>query len=203
MKPTCDEIRERAFHDGLDSPAAAEWRAHCRSCPDCRTELFILENLERQAVEDRQHLGRDEVQKLLDTARSQPRRHRANPLLVWGLRAACVAALLIVSVGLFPGEFASQMRTRVQAWFDGKPLPDAPESLLRMTRANQPQTLPNQPVPAAATVPAADLDRQLRLIRDRVDRRRESLQHLLERDFGPFSPEDACYAPSCLAIRNA
>jgi len=78
MKPTCDKIGERAFCDGLDSPAAAEWRAHCRVCPDCRTKLFILENLERQASEERQHLGRDEGQKLLKTARSQ--RHKTGQI---------------------------------------------------------------------------------------------------------------------------
>ncbi len=194
MKPKCDEIRERAFRDGLDSPAAAEWRAHCRSCPDCRTELFILENLERQACQERQHLGRGEVEKLLATARSYKRERRSNPVLVWGFRAACAAALLLLGAGLFPGEFAASLRHNMQAWLqgDGKlsPQPGSPAV------AKAEKTTPSEPVPAAAAMPNEELDRQLEGLRNGLERRRRSLERLLERDFGPFSPEGAWHVAS-------
>lgn len=190
MKPKCDEIRERAFRDGLDSPAAAEWRAHCRSCQDCRTELFILENLERQACQDRQHLGREEVEKLLATARSYKRERRSNPVLVWGLRAACAAALLLVGAGLFPGEFAANLRHNMQAWLQGENNPSPQAGSVAVAKAGNP-TLPTEPVPAAVTAPTEELDRQLETLRHGLERRRHSLERLLERDFGPFSPEGA------------
>jgi hypothetical protein len=208
MKPKCEEIRERAFRDGLEGPAAAEWRAHCRSCPDCRTELFILEHLERQASEERQHLGRDEVQTLLETARNQKRRRTANPILVWGLRAACVTGLLVLGIGLLPSEFGGHMRVRIQCWLQGKPQPDAPATSLAAKRsgetdASRASATPSQPVPAAVKQPAPHLDHKLRDIRERMDRRRESLQRLLERDFGPSNPEGAWHAVLPLALQNA
>jgi hypothetical protein len=200
MKPNCDEIRERAFRDGLDSRAAAEWRAHCRSCPDCRTELFILENLERQAIEERQHLGRDEVAKLLASARNYQRRERTpNRVLVWGLRAACVSALLLVATALLPGELGGGMRQRLEALLDG----DAPANGMPTQAARPAVSQPSAPVPAAATVPDEDLDRQLRGLRQGLDRRRQSLERLLERDFGPFNPEGAFHAVPRLAHANA
>lgn len=202
MKPkTCDEIREQAFRDGLDSPAAAEWRAHCRSCPDCRTELFILENLERQASEERQHLGRDEVAKLLATARSYQRERTPNPVLVWGLRAACVTALLLLGAGLFPGELGGSVRQRVQAWLRGT------DEATTTAAASRPEienpTLPTEPVPAAVTAPTEELDRQLRGLRQGMERRRRSLERLLERDFGPFNPEGAWHVALRTAPENA
>jgi hypothetical protein len=208
MKPKCEEIRERAFRDGLGSPAAAEWRNHCRSCPDCRTELFILEHLERQASEERQHLGRDEVQKLLDTARTRHHPRRANPILVWGLRAACLVGLLVLGVGLLPGDFSGSVRTRIRAWLQGRPAADTPAGSMtagRTTRGNSTKTSasPTQPVPAAVTQPAPELDHRLREMRERMNRRRESLQRLLERDFGPLTPEGAWHVSLPLALRNA
>jgi hypothetical protein len=206
MKPKCEEIRERAFRDGLGSPAAAEWRSHCRSCPDCRTELFILEHLERQASEERQHLGRDEVQKLLDTARSQHHRRTANPILVWGLRAACIAGLLAVGASFLPGDFAVRVRTRVHAWLQGGTPSGSPAPSLtagRTNRVDPSKPLPSQPIPAAVTQPAPELDHQLRDMRERMNRRRESLQRLLERDFGPLTPEGAWHVEFPSALQNA
>jgi len=195
MKPNCDEIRERAFRDGLDSRAAAEWRAHCRSCPDCRTELFLLENLERQAIAERQHLGRDEVAKLLASARSYQRERTPNRVLVWGLRAACVSALLLVATALLPGEFGSGMRQRLEALLEAEtPAPAAPRQAARPA-----PSLPTQPVPAAVTAPDEELERQLRGLRRGLDHRRQSLERLLERDFGPFNPEGAFHAAPRLA----
>lgn len=206
MKPkTCDEIREQAFRDGLDSPAAAEWRAHCRSCPDCRTELFILENLERQASEERQHLGRDEVAKLLATARSYQRERTPNLVLVWGLRAACVTALLLLGAGLFPGEFGGSVRQQLQAWLqgsDGGPVSVAANEAAARSETENP-TLPTEPVPAAVTAPTGELDRQLRGLRQGMERRRHSLERLLERDFGPFNPEGAWHVALRTAPENA
>ncbi len=199
MKPNCDEIRERAFRDGLDSRAAAEWRAHCRSCPDCRTELFILENLERQAIEERQHLGRDEVAKLLASARVYQRERAPNRVLAWGLRAACVSALLLVAAALVPGEFGSGMRHRLEALLeaDSPPVGRPPQAIRPAA------SLPGTPVPAAVTAPQEELDRQMHGLRRCLDRRRQSLERLLERDFGPFNPEGAFHAAPRLAHSHA
>lgn len=195
MKPTCDEIRERAFRDGLDSRAAAEWRAHCRSCPDCRTELFILENLERQAAEERQHLGRQEVAQLLASARNCRREPQPNRLLVWGLRAACVAGLLLIAGALLPGDFGAGMRSRLEGWLGAEaPVAGSPPQALRAEAVAA--SLPDEPVSMDATAPAEVLDRQLRGLRQGLDRRRQSLERLLERDFGPFNPGDARHGTS-------
>lgn len=199
MKPNCDEIRERAFRDGLDSRAAAEWRAHCRSCPDCRTELFILENLERQAVEERQHLGRDEVAKLLASARSYQRERAPNRVLVWGLRAACVSALLLLAAALLPGEFGGGMRHRLEAMLEA----DTPAGGKAPQALRPAAALPSEPVPAAVTAPQEELDRQMRGLRRGLDRRRQSLERLLERDFGPYNPEGAFHAAPRLAHSHA
>jgi len=195
MKPKCDQIRERAFRDGLDSPAAAEWRAHCRSCPDCRTEIFILENLERQAAEERQHLGRDEVEKLLATARSHKNRRRPNHVLIWGMRAACFLALLVVGAGLLPGEQAARLRLRVESWLRGGESADGvlADATTRDVQAGPAAgaVAPVGPVPPAVLVPAATVQRDMQRLRNSLESRRQSLKRLLERDFGPFTSEGA------------
>ena len=198
MKPKCEQIRERAFRDGLDSPAAAEWRAHCRSCPDCRTELFILDNLERQAAESRQHLGREEVAKLLETARRRER--AAAPELRVGLgalRAACFLALLAVGVGLLPGERAERVRREVESWLGGGEvlagrLSDAaPDGELRRDPVSA------GPVVPAVLVPAASVQRDMLQLRRSLERRRQSLRRAARTGFRPVRPGGclACLLP--------
>lgn len=196
MKPKCEQIRERAFRDGLDSPAAAEWRAHCRTCPDCRTEIFILENLERQAQEERQHLRREDVEKLLETARNHNVGRKRNLLLVWGLRAACFLALLAIGAGLLPGERAQRVRSRIESWLrgDGSVSASLGDSTEGTEIGPAPGAVaPSGPVPAAVLVPAASVQRDMRQLRRSLEDRRQSLRRLLERDFGVFGPEDAWY----------
>ena len=95
MKPSCRRLRERALEAGMDSAAAAAWRAHCSSCPDCQTEQFLLTALRRQRQNERQHLGQREVAELLEAARlSHERRRRVAPLKAWAWRGASLVLLV-------------------------------------------------------------------------------------------------------------
>ena len=98
MRSRCETLRERALRTGLNGKAALPWRIHCRSCPNCRKELYLLETLERQAVNERRHLGRSELAALLATAQEQHKSPRPlQSVRAWSLRLACLCVLIVAA----------------------------------------------------------------------------------------------------------
>ncbi len=203
MSSRCDRLREQALSNGLNSRAGLAWRVHCRSCEDCRTELFILETLERQALSERNHLGRREVAMLMSRVRAV---HEAKPaapaVLTWGLRIAGVAAVVFV-IGLLPRPGSDDF-----AGMDG--------ALARAGRGSSPATA-GLAVAAPTTEPTAGsaLDRggessfrggpaaqsarscrrRIRDLRRRIDARRDNLLKLLEHELGESCDQDVWDAP--------
>ncbi|MCK5804909.1 MAG: hypothetical protein KAI66_18880 [Lentisphaeria bacterium] len=108
MQSRCEQLRERTLRDGLDSTSAQVWRIHARSCEACRTELFIIESLKSQSLEDKQHIARTDYEVLLKVAEEhcagrRKRSERANPLLIWSLRVACVCLVASIAARLMQG----------------------------------------------------------------------------------------------------
>lgn len=203
MKRSCDRLRDKAFQAGMDSPQAAAWRVHCRSCPDCQTELYLLEALQRQARSERQHLGKRELSELLEVARqSQEQRRRVAPLKAWLWRAASVCLLAGVAwhVGhlarpaVSPSEPAGAGLSLAAslpdaAWGDyGVPVLSAgSEHDWAMGQLSSPAL----PAPRPGVVPGQFVQELLLDLRDEVDRRREELIELDDDDIGGREPEDA------------
>ena len=213
MKRRCDQLRERALRAGLGSAEASAWREHCRSCPDCRTEQFLLETLQRQAQSQRQHLGRRELNELLAAARRcQERRRRAAPLRAWIRRAAsvCLLATATWHFGrmLRPAATAATAPLALTLAMDGLgpvsgnylvPLsPGGMDSDGALT-AGARNALP-RPLPALA--PGHFVQDLLLDLRDEMDARRQELIRLQDRDAGGWERDDAweCVLPSNLAV---
>jgi len=213
MKRRCDQLRERALRAGLGSPEASAWREHCQSCPDCRTEQFLLETLQRQAQSQRQHLGRRELNELLGAARRcQERRRRAAPVKAWIWRAASVCLLAGVTwhfgqmLRSTQAEAAAPMSLTLAMDVLGPsggnyrvPLsPGGTDSDGALTGGAR-NALP-RPLPALATghfVQDLMLD-----LRDEIEERRQELIRLQDRDAGGWERDDAweCVLPSNLAV---
>jgi len=191
MRSDCEKLREQALNEGLNGKAALAWRVHCRTCPDCRTELYVLETLQRQAVRERQdyHLSRREVAALLETAREYSR-HRSPLALAWtwSLRLACAVFAVLMAAQFFSGspDAAAPHRSSfvVQA---------PAEATLAAPTAATPRS---PPVPAARAVPLSRIlpwpealpigtvEWRLQTLRRQVSVRREALLELMDRDLG-------------------
>ena len=179
MRSRCDKLRELALRDGIESSRGSAWRLHCRSCENCRTELYILETLQRQAVQERTHLGRREVAVLLEQVRHhQAGKDRPPPFRTWAFRLACLwAAAACVAffssrtdsfgpdTGGGPGAAASGDRSGVSLAV-ARPAFSQP--------AGEEQSIAS---------PGSSLDSRLRQLRRRVMHRRESLQQLMDDEF--------------------
>lgn len=192
MNSRCDRLRERALSDGLDSRASLAWRVHCRSCENCRTELFILETLERQAVSERNHLGRREVALLMARVRELNETKRpASSFWVWGVRAASVAAIVFV-VGILPrpntvdfpgmeGALASAGRQQATAAVTPSSSIEAPAGVTGAASGA---------AAASALPPGTSCQRRIRELRQRINARRDNLLKLLEHELGDSCDQD-------------
>jgi|GEM_PF-1168633 len=215
MKRRCDTLREKALQAGMGTPQADAWREHCRSCPDCRTELFLLDALQRQSRSERQHLGKRELSELLEVARkSHERRRRVAPLKAWLWRAASFC--LLTGVAWHVGHL-DILRPRVADATDGSNLSlvaSAPDSacgnygvpLLSSVSAHdravgQPLSPEDLPAPLPGIVPGQFVQELLLNLRDEVDRRRQELLDLEDDQHGGWEPDDAWHLvlPSNLA----
>ena len=213
MKRRCKILRERALKAGLDSPEASMWRIHSRSCPDCQTEHFLLEALQRQAKAQRQHLGRAEVTELLETARKHHgRRHRPHLMRTWLWRAALLALLLGVTWHLSRSGRVRQVAesTPVQILAQvaddacgnyGIPLFSAcseHKRVLDQMATSSASTTAPQPV----IMPEFFFRDRLLNIREEIESRRQDILERFERDFGDWDRDDAweMVLPSNVAI---
>lgn len=202
MNRNCDKLRERALQAGMESAEAAAWRIHCRHCPDCRTELFLLETLQRQARCERQHLGKRELSELLEVARrSYDRRRRTAPVKAWLWRAASVCLLAGVAwhAGRLgrppvPAEGAGANLTFLAASPDaaygnyGVPLAAAGSDHDRALRT---LSSPPQPAPLPGIVPGQFVHDLLLNLRDEIEQRRQELLDLQDDAEGGWEPGDA------------
>jgi hypothetical protein len=161
------------------------WRVHCRACEDCRTELFILETLQRQAVEERRHLGRREVDALLLQVRSHQAKQRRVPVVWdWAYRLASVC-VVVLAVGLVHRQVS---RDRASAGYlgragDGQPLASS-EVIPRRTAAAS-----GLDADAAGRLDPR-LEPRLRQVRGQVMSRRGRLLKLMETDLGESERQD-------------
>jgi hypothetical protein len=212
MKRNCDKLREKALQAGMDSSHAAAWRVHCRSCPDCQTELFLLEALQRQSRSVRQHLGKRELSELLEVARqSHARRRRAAPLKAWLWRAASVC--LLAGVAWHVGRLDSLRPQTETAGLSLTLLASAPDAAcgnygvpLLSTASQHDLALgqlpsPALPAPLPDIVPGQFVQELLLNLRDEVERRRQELLDLQDDHNGGWEPDDAWHLvlPSNLA----
>lgn len=94
---------------GEDSEDYSAWVRHCRRCPDCRSELFILEALREDAEGKRVHLPRESVAKLsaIAQARYGGRRRRRPLRLLWGFtwKVSALAAMVVFLLHVVPMDF--------------------------------------------------------------------------------------------------
>jgi hypothetical protein len=195
----------------MDSPAAAAWRAHCQSCPDCRTEQFLLDTLQRQAQSERQHLGQRELAELLAAARQcQERRRRVAPAKAWAWRLASVCLLATITWHL--GRTFTPRPSPAPAYLSfageapgaasgnyGVPLYSAGSAHDGAVRQG---TNPALPAPLPDLVPGQFVQDLLLNLRDEMDERRQELIELQDRDAGGWERDDAweCVLPANLAV---
>ncbi len=210
MRSRCDRLREEALTHGSDSPSSRVWRIHARSCPKCRTEIFVLETLEDQALSERRHLGRKEVAELLAEARRQ---HGARPGrrfaggLAWSLRFACLVAICTgAAYLLYMGPGAGHPRE--QDLTAALSLPDANGgnySVPLLSPAAEHEAAIREILSSQSGEPAGrpnirSLDQRVRRLRRAVERRREALLELLERDLGEQMRQDVLDASGSSAM---
>jgi len=198
MNRRCDRLREQALSGGLDSRAGLAWRIHCRSCEDCRTELFILETLERQALSERNHLGRREVAVLM--ARVQELNEARRPVSAfwtWGVRAASVAAVIFV-IGILPRsntvDFPGMEGALASVGRQQSACAAAPSSSPTEVSAGVTGVVPGTAASSALS-PGTSCQRRIRNLRRRIDARRENLLKLLEHELGDSLDQDVWDAP--------
>lgn len=192
MRRTCEELREAALDGGLSSKASLAWRKHARSCPCCRTELHILDTLQRQALDERHHLGRREVAALLRSAQEDRAvRHPLAAVWTWSLRLACLCLVFLVLAELRPGGGRS-----AHARADGAPAPGPTLAASALPAAKDSHALSPAERTASETmawpVPPEDngISKRLRELRRRIESRHGTLLELIERDLGDRSRLD-------------
>ncbi|NMA47747.1 MAG: hypothetical protein GX945_14420 [Lentisphaerae bacterium] len=115
MSRKCDILREKAMRGGEGSPAEAAWKRHGRECPDCHAEIYVLDTLRRQALNERMHLPRKDMAMLVDVVRQQYRQPREERSGFWhttwqlSWKAAALAVLVFSLLQVIPGEWASNL----------------------------------------------------------------------------------------------
>ena len=203
MGRRCEELRQKALTAGLDSKAALAWRVHCRSCPDCRTELFVLETLERQAMQERRHLKRSEITRLLQAAHDR-RIPEKTPPLTWALRGACAVLVMLVLFEFVPRD---SYRTVTTASADssaqtGLVAGAGAESGSAATDSNLvsvsgrgdtdgTDALDNAFMSMPVDVPMGPVERRVNQLQEDVEERRRALLDVLDNDSTVDRPEDA------------
>ncbi len=184
MSNRCEQLRSKAIAAGLSSKDAMIWRVHCKSCENCRTELFILETLQRQSTEEHRHLPSGQVARLLREVKNRGIRSRRRS----GLRIAAnvVFALFVTAsaVAVLSGNSDAPLPTRTivpqasgesaTAGWRGSAAALFSQFPIRFSRnLNEP----------AKELPAADVvQEKLDSLRARVNMRREDLSDLCESD---------------------
>jgi hypothetical protein len=195
----------------MDSADASAWKAHCTSCPDCQTEQFLLTALRRQAQSERQHLGQREVAELLEAARlSHERRRRVAPLKAWAWRAASVCLLAgatwqigrVASVPPRPvAPFVTVVAEAPGPACGNYAVPLYSDSA-EVDGGGGQAISPALPAPLPDLAPGQFVQELLQNLRDEIDRRRQEVIDLQDRDAGGWERDDAweLVLPTNLAV---
>lgn len=205
MKRRCRTLRERALQAGAESPELAHWRIHARSCPECQTELYLVETLWRQSETQRQHLGRREVAELFAAARACRQNSKGSGLLRGVLGAAASLCLLLATswhltrvdrvrsiaesgsvhlLGLVADAAGGNYAIPLQ------PASPEHEQVMRQVAAGSSGT----PMPLPAALPGFLLRERLMGIREDLEFRRQELLDLQEQDLRDWGRDDAWHA---------
>lgn len=100
MARDCNFYRDQAMIDGLNSPAAARWRQHSHSCHGCKIEIQLLETMQGQASDSRQHLSSENYALLINNIKklSQQKAQKKWHSKFWQfcLKTAAAAAVVIL-----------------------------------------------------------------------------------------------------------
>lgn len=203
MSSRCEQLREAALDKGLDSRAGLLWRVHARSCTDCRTELEILQALQRQAVTERCHLGRDDVRLLLNQVREMQQQRNRRPYATrWMLGAAACAVFLLV-VGVV-GSLSNA--TRLLPSGAGIRAGAAASSDWSLSIASSGNAMRGVATPPAASTNASSpgashaasdgvrppsCEQRIRDLQEQLEERRVRLLHLIESELGDPNGQDA------------
>lgn len=194
MPVKCEHYRQGALVFGLRSPQGALWRRHSSGCPSCAREVRVLELLQEDAVEQRQHLpqrARREIVQVvecppLDAVR--PRRGWAHG--AWGVfwRAAALVVLLAVVFAVQPFAWR-RPGDAVARQGDGSALPFAEEFQVGADGgryvASASAVVMESPVLSWSQLRAAqgsEVSAGLHGLRRSVERQRQSLERLIDRE---------------------
>lgn len=193
MSKGCDELRDAALANGLESREGLAWRVHCRGCAKCREELFILETLQRQARDERRHLGRREVETLLQQVRTyQGRDRRPSPVWAWTWRLACLW-IVFAAAALVHRSLREEPRPSLAA--------GAPGDRVALAAPGAALGAPGTEItPAAAAAGAArPVGERIREVRQRVTTRKAQVLRLIDGDLGEPGRQDVWDSPIPLA----
>lgn len=201
MKRRCEELRGKAWRDGPQNRSYQVWRIHARSCPDCRTDLYLLETLQRQAVVERRHLGQTELSNLVRTASVQRSQVQQAPVAVvwgWSLRAFafCAIVVLLATVAYRRGTGLNRLRVReagdsslARHVATSAVMPSA-QNQARQLEANSSQLTPDEILSWPAGPPGGPIEKRLYRLRQRIEDHRDALLELLEHDVDERDGQD-------------
>lgn len=200
MSDSCRELRESALNKGLNSRESSIWRKHSRSCPDCRTELFMLETLDHEASTQRQHISRHEVDALFEEVRQRGEaRSRRAAVLNWSLSVLALAVICGLSARLyFVGKESRDLKAAAKQPADGPitehatPSPSSASKEIPVAEIVSPgnsrddytrkTTESAEPHSAGFLVEHRKRERQLRSLRSRVKSRRADLEKMMNNE---------------------
>ncbi len=211
MSRKCDVLREKAMRGGEGSPAEAAWKRHSRECPDCHAEIYVLETLRRQALNERMHLPRKDMAMLVDVVRQQyhqPRDDRRGFwLTTWQLswKAAALAVLVFSLLQVIPGEWATDLvrDDAVAAQLAADDVVGDQNSLMasadsgnyfvplsagvsELEMALLSATSPKDAATLPEVLPGQSIDRAIRQARQAVTQQRMKVMAQIERDMRAF-----------------
>jgi hypothetical protein len=211
MSRKCDILRERAMRGGEGSTAESAWKRHGRECPDCRAEIYVLETLKRQALNERMHLPRKDMAMLVDVVRQhyRPLRESRDGFLhaTWSLswKAAALALLVFSLLQVIPGEWAANVTRDSVASATlnhGEELGDANGLLAAVESGNYfvplsaaaseldmallSSSSPQEAATLPELLPGQSIDRAIRQTRQDLLQRRGKIMGQLERDMRVF-----------------
>lgn len=185
MGTKCKQLRRIAIEHGMNSPEAREWRLHSKHCEKCRMEIFILDSLKNQAEEQSAHLGRNEVEQLMNVVRrNAENKSRFSSSLL--LKIACILILLFSVFSLYqqsPGNNEENTTIHNTENSTGK------ISLIKLNlKKNKAHT------PAAPPSLSETADNDMDSLRERVENQKQLLADLIDREM-PYFDETEMYGP--------
>ena len=211
MSRKCDVLREKAMRGGEGSPAEAAWKHHSRECPDCHAEIYVLETLRRQALNERMHLPRKDMAMLVDVVRQQYHQPRGKRHGFWhttwqlSWKAAALAVLVFSLLQVIPGEWATDLarddaaaeqlaaddvvgdQNSLMASADsGNYFVPLSAGVSELEMALLSATSPKDAATLPEVLPGQSIDRAIRQARQAVTQQRVKVMAQIERDMRAF-----------------